>query len=83
MSLYRAPLWELLECCCLKFGVLFLWGTLSDERAGVQFADWSPMYEVGIQQPVRIEHARNPFHYSGVLENKIKIKFHIGVKHFK
>jgi hypothetical protein len=26
------------ECCCLKFGVLFLWGALSDERTGLQFA---------------------------------------------
>jgi hypothetical protein len=26
------------ECCCLKFAVLFLWGTLSDERTGLQFA---------------------------------------------
>jgi hypothetical protein len=24
----------LAECCCLKFAVLFLWGTLSDERTG-------------------------------------------------
>jgi hypothetical protein len=26
------------ECCCLKFGVLFLWNALSDERMGLQFA---------------------------------------------
>jgi hypothetical protein len=26
------------ECCCLKFAVLFLWGALSVERAGLQFA---------------------------------------------
>jgi hypothetical protein len=26
------------ECCCLKFAVLFLWGALSDERTGLQFA---------------------------------------------
>jgi hypothetical protein len=26
------------ECCCLKFEVLFLWGALSDERTGLQFA---------------------------------------------
>jgi hypothetical protein len=33
------------ECCCLKFAVLFLWGTPSDERTGLQFAvkvtEWS------------------------------------------
>jgi hypothetical protein len=28
----------LLECCYLKFAVLFLWGALSDERTGLQFA---------------------------------------------
>jgi hypothetical protein len=26
------------ECCCLKFAVLYLWGALSDERTGLQFA---------------------------------------------
>jgi hypothetical protein len=26
------------ECCCLKFEVQFLWGALSDERMGLQFA---------------------------------------------
>jgi hypothetical protein len=26
------------ECCCLKFAVLFLWGALSDDRTGLQFA---------------------------------------------
>jgi hypothetical protein len=26
------------ECCCLKFAVVFLWGALSDERTGLQFA---------------------------------------------
>jgi hypothetical protein len=26
------------ECCRLKFSVLFLWGALSDERTGLQFA---------------------------------------------
>jgi hypothetical protein len=26
------------ECCCLKFAVLYLWGALSDERMGLQFA---------------------------------------------
>jgi hypothetical protein len=26
------------ECCCLKFAVLFLWGALSEERTGLQFA---------------------------------------------
>jgi hypothetical protein len=26
------------ECCCLKFAVLFVWGVLSDERPGLQFA---------------------------------------------
>jgi hypothetical protein len=26
------------ECCCLKFAVLYLLGTLSDERTGLQFA---------------------------------------------
>jgi hypothetical protein len=26
------------ECCCQKFAVLFLWGALSDERTGLQFA---------------------------------------------
>jgi hypothetical protein len=26
------------ECCCLKVAVLFLWGALSDERTGLQFA---------------------------------------------
>jgi hypothetical protein len=26
------------ECCCLKFAVLSLWGALSDERTGLQFA---------------------------------------------
>jgi hypothetical protein len=26
------------EGCCLKFAVLFLWGALSDERTGLQFA---------------------------------------------
>jgi hypothetical protein len=26
------------ECCCLKFVVFFLWGALSDERTGMQFA---------------------------------------------
>jgi hypothetical protein len=25
-------------CCCLKFAVFFLWGALSDERTGLQFA---------------------------------------------
>jgi hypothetical protein len=25
--------------CCLKFEVLFLWGALSDERRGLQFAE--------------------------------------------
>jgi hypothetical protein len=25
-------------CCCLKFAVLFLWGALSEERTGLQFA---------------------------------------------
>jgi hypothetical protein len=29
------------ECCCLKFAVLFLWGALSDERTGLQFAVYS------------------------------------------
>jgi hypothetical protein len=43
MSWYRAPLWDLRlyflsEDCCLKFAVLFLWGALSDERKGLQFA---------------------------------------------
>jgi hypothetical protein len=28
----------LLECCCLKVAVLFLWDALSDERTGLQFA---------------------------------------------
>jgi hypothetical protein len=28
----------LLECCCLKFAVLFLWVALPDERTGLQFA---------------------------------------------
>jgi hypothetical protein len=28
----------LLECCCLKFAVLYLWDALSDERMGLQFA---------------------------------------------
>jgi hypothetical protein len=26
------------ECCCLKFAVLYLFGALSDERMGLQFA---------------------------------------------
>jgi hypothetical protein len=26
------------ECCCLQFAVLFLWGALSDEMMGLQFA---------------------------------------------
>jgi hypothetical protein len=26
------------ECCCPKFAVIFLWGALSDERTGLQFA---------------------------------------------
>jgi hypothetical protein len=26
------------ECCCTKFAVLYLWGALSDERRGLQFA---------------------------------------------
>jgi hypothetical protein len=26
------------ERCCLRFAVLFLWGALSDERTGLQFA---------------------------------------------
>jgi hypothetical protein len=26
------------EFCCLKFAVLYLWGALSDERTGLQFA---------------------------------------------
>jgi hypothetical protein len=26
------------ECCRLKFAVLYLWGALSDERTGLQFA---------------------------------------------
>jgi hypothetical protein len=26
------------ECCCLKVDVFFLWGALSDERTGLQFA---------------------------------------------
>jgi hypothetical protein len=26
------------ECYCLKFAVLYLWGALSDERTGLQFA---------------------------------------------
>jgi hypothetical protein len=26
------------ECCCLKFAVLYLWGALSDEKTGMQFA---------------------------------------------
>jgi hypothetical protein len=26
------------EGCCLKVAVLFLWGALSDERKGLQFA---------------------------------------------
>jgi hypothetical protein len=26
------------DCCYLKFSVLFLWGALSDERTGLQFA---------------------------------------------
>jgi hypothetical protein len=26
------------ECSCHKFAVLFLWGALSDERTGLQFA---------------------------------------------
>jgi hypothetical protein len=34
--------WKLLyflsECCYLKFAVLFLWGALSDDRTGLQFA---------------------------------------------
>jgi hypothetical protein len=46
MSWCRAPLWDLrsdtyyflLVCCCLKFAVLFLWGALSDEKMGLQFA---------------------------------------------
>jgi hypothetical protein len=25
-------------CCCLKIAVLFLWGALSNERTGLQFA---------------------------------------------
>jgi hypothetical protein len=29
------------QCCCLKFAVLFLWGALSDERIGLQFAVYS------------------------------------------
>jgi hypothetical protein len=28
----------LLECFCLKFAALYLWGALSDERTGLQFA---------------------------------------------
>jgi hypothetical protein len=28
----------LLEGCCLKVAVLFLWGALSDERTGLQLA---------------------------------------------
>jgi hypothetical protein len=35
----------LLECCCLKFAVLFLWGALSDKRMGLQFAVWSQWSE--------------------------------------
>jgi hypothetical protein len=27
------------ECWCLKFAVLFLWGALSDERTGLEFAE--------------------------------------------
>jgi hypothetical protein len=39
LSWYRAPLWDLRpESCCLKSAVLFLWGALSDERTGLQFA---------------------------------------------
>jgi hypothetical protein len=26
------------ECCCLKYADLFLWGALSDEKTGLQFA---------------------------------------------
>jgi hypothetical protein len=26
------------ECCCLKFAILFVWGVLSNERTGLQFA---------------------------------------------
>jgi hypothetical protein len=29
------------ECCCMKFAVLYLWGALSDERTGLQFAGQS------------------------------------------
>jgi hypothetical protein len=29
------------ECCSLKFAVLFLWGALSDDRTGLQFAVYS------------------------------------------
>jgi hypothetical protein len=33
-----ATYYFLSECCCLKFAVLFLWGALSDQRTGLQFA---------------------------------------------
>jgi hypothetical protein len=30
------------ECCCLKLALVSLWGALSDERTGLQFAVQSP-----------------------------------------
>jgi hypothetical protein len=47
MSWYRAPLWDLrpdITSCCLKIAVLFLWGTLSDERTDLHshaITQWS------------------------------------------
>jgi hypothetical protein len=40
MSRYGPPLWDLRPdiTSCLKVAVLFLWGALSDERTGLQFA---------------------------------------------
>jgi hypothetical protein len=38
------------EGCCLKFAVLFLWGALSGERTGLQFAVQS------LNGPSRAEH---------------------------
>jgi hypothetical protein len=44
----------LLECCCLKIAVLSLWGALSDERTGLQFAMQS------LNGPSRSSHRRFP-----------------------
>jgi hypothetical protein len=37
------------ECCCLKLAILFLWGALSDEKTGPQFAVYS------VNGPSRLE----------------------------